>query len=99
MKKPNLDKAAIFNRGTLMDFLAIILGSALWVFAVDAIVIPNDLLSGGLTGIAIMINYALPVVPVSIMAVSYTHLDVYKRQAIRGLGPSAGCIFCRLLLK
>ena len=67
MKKPNLDKAAIFNRGTLMDFLAIILGSALWVFAVDAIVIPNDLLSGGLTGIAIMINYALPVVPVSIM--------------------------------
>lgn len=62
-----IDKKSIFNLGTFIDLLAATVGSALWVIAVDAIVIPNDLLSGGLTGIAILINYILPFLPVSVL--------------------------------
>lgn len=68
MKKSlSFNKKAIFNKVTLLDLLAIIFGSACWVFAVDCLLIPNALLSSGLTGIAIMVNYGLPFIPVSVM--------------------------------
>ncbi|MEG0873716.1 MAG: YitT family protein [Clostridiales bacterium] len=62
-----IDKGEIFNRSTLLDLIAIIVGSALWVIAVDAIVMPNGLLSGGFTGIAIMLNYKFSFFPVSLV--------------------------------
>lgn len=68
MKKSlSFNKKAIFNKVTLLDLLTIIFGSACWVIAVDCLLIPNALLSSGLTGIAIMVNYALPFIPVSVL--------------------------------
>lgn len=65
--KFQVKKEDFINRATFLDLICIIIGSVLWVIAVDAIVIPNNLLSGGLTGIAIMVNYGFPVLPVSVL--------------------------------
>ncbi|MDO4541505.1 MAG: YitT family protein [Bacillota bacterium] len=63
--KVNINKDAVFSRATALDLLAIALGSSFWVISTICFVMPNSLLSSGLTGIAIMLNYAWPVLPVS----------------------------------
>lgn len=44
---------------TLQSILPVLLGSAIYAFALHYFVIPNELMEGGITGIALLFNYAL----------------------------------------
>lgn len=57
---------SIFNKNTLFDLSSIFVGSVLWVVAINALLVPNGLLSGGFTGIAIIINNIWPKIPLSV---------------------------------
>lgn len=57
-------KASVIN--TVFDLFLITVGSLCWIIAVDALIIPNHLLSPGFTGLSIIINYVLPVIPTSV---------------------------------
>ena len=87
----------------LVPIGVILLGNTAYAFAVAAFILPNHLITGGTTGLALFFNY-LAGVPVAAFVgafnvlmfllgfwvlgknfafttpVSYTHLDVYKRQ-------------------
>jgi len=47
-------------KATALDLLLISIGS-LWVCSLNIFVLPNNLLSGGITGIAIILNHYLPI--------------------------------------
>lgn len=48
---------------TLRNVLPVLLGSAIYAFALHYFVIPNELMEGGITGIALLLNYALGLPP------------------------------------
>ncbi|HMM06876.1 MAG TPA: YitT family protein [Clostridiales bacterium] len=56
----------ILNKNTLFDLSTIFVGSFLWVVAINALLVPNGLLSSGFTGIAILINNFWPAIPLSV---------------------------------
>lgn len=56
----------VFNKNTLFDLFAIGAGSVTWVIAVNALLVPNGLLSGGFTGIAIILNNLWSFIPISV---------------------------------
>lgn len=60
-----LTKKSIFNKNTLFDLCSIFLGSILWVVAINALLVPNGLLSGGFTGIAIILNNCWSFIPIA----------------------------------
>lgn len=49
------------NRIFFMDLLLITLGSLFWVISINFLIRPNGFLSGGLTGVAILIDYFIPI--------------------------------------
>ena len=55
---------------TAKKIFGILIGNFILAFGIAAFVLPQGLITGGVTGI-------------SIVPVSYTHLDVYKRQILR----------------
>ena len=62
----------------------IVLGNIMYAAAVVLFIVPNGLITGGTTGLALFVNHSIGI-PISLFvsvfnAVSYTHLDVYKRQ-------------------
>ena len=65
--KLHINKKEIFNRTTLLDLATIFVGTALYSLVVDVFVIPNDLLAGGFTGIAMVISHFVPSLPVSLL--------------------------------
>ena len=64
----------IRNKQQWRDYLLITLGTAVMAVATSSIYDPAGLVTGGFSGLAIVIKQ------LSQMPVSYTHLDVYKRQ-------------------
>ncbi len=61
-----INPQTIFNKNTLFDLSVILVGSFLWVVAINALLVPNALLSGGFTGIAIIVNNFWPAIPLSV---------------------------------
>jgi uncharacterized membrane-anchored protein YitT (DUF2179 family) len=59
--------AAFFNKNNLFDVAMVTIGSVLWVVALVALLVPNALLSLGFTGVAIIINYFLSFLPISVL--------------------------------
>lgn len=47
----------------LQNFIPISIGTAIFAFGLHIIVIPNQLMEGGLTGIALLLNYVLSIPP------------------------------------
>ena len=60
-----------WKRG-LLDAGGYLLGSVLYALSVNIFPAPNHIAPGGVTGVSTLLNY---------LSVSYTHLDVYKRQS------------------
>ncbi len=58
---------ACFNRNTLYDIIMITIGSFFWVLSLNALIVPNGILSAGLTGVSIIIHNFIPVLPISII--------------------------------
>ncbi len=56
-KPPKKPLKEILTMRTVRELLFIALGSLFWVFALNVFIIPNELLSGGITGIALIINH------------------------------------------
>lgn len=52
-----MDKFKPFDKAMISRYMVILLGSFLFSFSVNVLFIPHELLSGGLTGIAIMLEY------------------------------------------
>lgn len=48
---------------TVKNILPVLLGSAVYAFALHYFVIPNELMEGGITGIALLLNYAAGLPP------------------------------------
>ena len=56
-----------FNRSTFFDLFLITAGNVLAAFSLVVMVVPNGLLSMGFTGIAVMINRFVPMLPISVI--------------------------------
>lgn len=52
---------------TILKYVVIALGTFIYGLAVNYLMRPNGIISGGITGIAMVINYAFPVLPIGVM--------------------------------
>ena len=52
---------------TILKYVVIALGTFIYGLGVNFLMRPNGIISGGITGIAMVINYALPVIPIGVM--------------------------------
>lgn len=52
---------------TILKYVVIALGTFIYGLAVNFLMRPNGIISGGITGIAMVINYAFPVLPIGVM--------------------------------
>lgn len=65
--KLQFKKESIFNRATMVDLFFIICSSMLYGLIIDVFVLPNDFLSAGFNGIAIVVHHFIPRLPVSVL--------------------------------
>lgn len=52
---------------TILKYLVIAIGTFIYGLGVNFLMRPNGIISGGITGIAMVINYAFPVIPIGVM--------------------------------
>lgn len=52
---------------TILKYVVIALGTFIYGLGVNFLMRPNGIISGGITGIAMVINYALPMIPIGVM--------------------------------
>ncbi len=52
---------------TIFKYLVIAIGTFIYGLGVNFLMRPNGIISGGITGIAMVINYAFPVLPIGVM--------------------------------
>jgi uncharacterized membrane-anchored protein YitT (DUF2179 family) len=64
------------NKKNLLDYPIIVLGGAIYALAVVMFLEPNNIVPGGLTGIAMMIHYKIPQVPIG-LAVLVMNLPLF----------------------
>ena len=82
MKKINLNKS-------VMDFLFVAVGSILIAFAITSILKPNELITGGITGISIMleelihIKYTYSYYVLSILVLAVAWISMGRREGIK----------------
>lgn len=58
----------MLNRRTVIDFLLMILGSCVFAFAVVFLLDPHNIVPGGITGVAMLINRGIPKLPIGIIS-------------------------------
>jgi uncharacterized membrane-anchored protein YitT (DUF2179 family) len=63
----SLREGAILGRGILWNLALIALGSSLCALAINGILIPKGYVSGGVTGVALLIYYLFPYAPVAVI--------------------------------
>jgi uncharacterized membrane-anchored protein YitT (DUF2179 family) len=63
----SLREGAILGRGILWNLALIALGSGLCALAINGILIPKGYVSGGVTGVALLIYYLFPYAPVAVI--------------------------------
>lgn len=63
----NLSVRKYINKNFWFDLLMMSIGSVMWVAGVLVFTLPNGLLSIGFTGVSMVINYFVPVAPISVL--------------------------------
>jgi uncharacterized membrane-anchored protein YitT (DUF2179 family) len=51
------------TRGLFKSYIPIVIGTAIYAFGLHYFIIPNQLMEGGITGIALLLNYSLSLPP------------------------------------
>jgi hypothetical protein len=74
------DKNSIWS--VFYNLLLIFAGSVICAVAIKGILVPKQFLAGGVTGLALLIHYVLPMLPVGVIFfVEYS--PFYRRMAVR----------------
>lgn len=82
-------KNSVLNRINVVDYIYILIGSILLAFAITSILTPNGLITGGITGISIIIGkiinikYTYIYYALSILVLISARIFIGKREAIK----------------